>query len=284
MKAKIIIGTIIVLLLASVVLPVIGETASIGSAGEKQQPSIMRRGVNLTLAITTDWVGGWQNHGPLLTEFPLSATVWAYSELAGGDMYGSYLNQVWWYDNGAGLQNIYSSGWQVTTHWTSTCTWSSLQVGLQYGKGQGFVETLIDNVSLGISNWYTVGNITTPSTPTITGNTSGPINKPQTYTFNATDPNGFNLSYYVDWGDTTNSGWIGPYPSGDEITQSHTWTKKGTYTIKAKAKDIHGNESGWGTLSVTMPTSYNIPFQPFWMKIFERFPHAFPILRHLMGY
>ena len=56
------------------------------------------------------------------------------------------------------------------------------------------------------------------------------------------------------------------------------------YAIKAKAKDVNGNESNWETLTVTMPYSYNVPFMQFWERLFERFPNAFPILRHLMGY
>jgi hypothetical protein len=78
--------------------------------------------------------------------------------------------------------------------------------------------------------------------------------------------------------------WIGPYNSGEAVNISHPWNKPGTYIIKAKAKDIHGNESDWGTLTVTMPFSYDIPFQQFWMKVLERFPHAFPILRYMLGY
>ena len=123
-----------------------------------------------------------------------------------------------------------------------------------------------------------------PNTPTIEGLASGKINEPHDYIFNTTDPNGDDVYYYIDWGDNTTSGWIGPYPSGDEQTQSHTWLVQGTYTIRAKAKDIHGNESGWGTLSVTMPLSYEPPHFSFFAWLFERFPHAFPILRHLMGY
>jgi hypothetical protein len=38
------------------------------------------------------------------------------------------------------------------------------------------------------------------------------------------------------------------------------------------------------TLTTTTSTSYNIPFQSFWQRIFEHFPAAFPILRHLLGY
>jgi hypothetical protein len=130
---------------------------------------------------------------------------------------------------------------------------------------------------------YVFINEKPPNPPTITGPASGKAGQPHNYTFNATDPNGDDVYYLIDWGDNTSSGWIGPYPSGHEITQSHTWIKKGTYDIKAKTKDSYGYESDWATLSVKMPYSYNIPFLPFWERLFERFPHAFPILRHLMG-
>jgi outer membrane protein assembly factor BamB len=123
-----------------------------------------------------------------------------------------------------------------------------------------------------------------PDTPTITGPAKGKVKVPTKYNFTTTDPNGDEVSYYIDWGDGTSTGWIGPYPSGDIINKSHTWSKKGDYSIKAKAKNSHGNESGWGTLSVKMPCSYNIPMQWFWARLFERFPNAFPILRHLLGY
>ena len=124
----------------------------------------------------------------------------------------------------------------------------------------------------------------TPFPPTITGPTNAKVRVSTAYNFTTTDPDNDDVSYYIDWGDNKNSGWIGPHPSGDQITESHTWLKKGTYTIKAKAKDTSGNESDWATLSVTMPYSYNIPLIQFWQKIFERYPNAFPILRQLMGY
>ncbi len=76
-------------------------------------------------------------------------------------------------------------------------------------------------------------------------------------------------------------GWIGPFPSGQQQTVNHTWNKKGTYTIKAKARDSHEQESDWGTLSVTMPYE---PQFPFIQWLFERFPNAFPILRFLLEF
>jgi outer membrane protein assembly factor BamB len=124
-----------------------------------------------------------------------------------------------------------------------------------------------------------------PSTPTIDGPPSGRTGRTYEYTVMSTDPDGDNISYYVDWGDGTNTGWIGPYDSGMEQTVSHTWNKKGTYTIQAKAKDGYGAESDWGTLSVTMPTKSNIIDSPFLRLLehfFDKHPYVFPILRYLL--
>jgi PKD repeat protein len=133
--------------------------------------------------------------------------------------------------------------------------------------------------------WYTFNTKANqpPNPPTIKGPAKGKAGTATAYNFTAIDHDGDEIYYFIDWGDNSSSGWIGPYPSSHEITQSHTWSK-GTYTIKAKTKDSYDDESGWATLSVTMPYSYSIPFWSFWEKLFERFPHAFSILRQLMGY
>jgi len=123
-----------------------------------------------------------------------------------------------------------------------------------------------------------------PHPPTITGPASGNAKTTYTYTFTTMDPDGDNVSYFVDWGDNTASGWLGPYPSDVEQSASHSWSKKGTYTIRIKAKDTWGAESDWGTLGVHMPLSYEPPHSRFFEWLFERFPNAFPILRYLLGY
>jgi serine protease len=95
---------------------------------------------------------------------------------------------------------------------------------------------------------------TAPKTPTKpTGPTSGSRNKQYTYSTSTTDPDGNQVYYWWDWGDGTNSGWLGPYNSGETKTASHKWTARGTFLVKVKAKDIYGAESGWSaTLSVTI--------------------------------
>lgn len=98
-----------------------------------------------------------------------------------------------------------------------------------------------------------------PNKPSISGPTSGKAGTPYDYTFAATDPDNDEwVNYYIDWGDNSNSGWVGPYIPGQDVTKSHTWAEQGTYVIKAKAKDNYGGESEWGTKSVTMPLDLQI--------------------------
>jgi outer membrane protein assembly factor BamB len=122
-----------------------------------------------------------------------------------------------------------------------------------------------------------------PVAPTITGQTNGKIKKTYVYTFTSTSPLGHNISYLIDWGDGTTTDWLGPYTSGEPLTLNHSWSKKGTYVIKARAKDTENRWGPWGTLSVTMPYSYNLPFMNFLESVLERFPHAFPILRYILS-
>lgn len=126
-----------------------------------------------------------------------------------------------------------------------------------------------------------------PDAPTISGPMSARIRRAVDYNFTTSDPNGDEVFYFIDWGDDTNSSWVGPSASGETLIQSHTWAKRGTYTITAKARDCEGAESEWGSLTVTMPASFD---RPFFMerliqvleRIMERFPHAFPILHQFV--
>lgn len=123
-----------------------------------------------------------------------------------------------------------------------------------------------------------------PEPPTITGLTSIKPKISYIWNFTTIDPNNDEVFYQINWGDNNITDWLGPYHSGTSDSESHFYKNKGTYTIKAKAKDVYGNESEWATLAITVPYSYNIPFLSFLERFFERFPNAFPILRHMLGY
>ena len=120
-----------------------------------------------------------------------------------------------------------------------------------------------------------------PDFPQISGAMNGTKGKEYQYTIITSDPNGDTIFYYIDWGDNTNSGWLGSYNSGQTVSVSNSWDSEGTYTVKVKAKDIYDAESDWATLTVTMPCSFT-PQPQFIEVLFERFPRVFSLFRNLM--
>ena len=99
----------------------------------------------------------------------------------------------------------------------------------------------------------TITDNTPPTIPNIQGPPSGKPGNQYLYNFVSTDAENQDIYYFVDWGDGTNSSWLGPYDSGETAHATHAWAEQGTYTVAVKAKDAMGGESNWGTLSVTMP-------------------------------
>jgi len=91
----------------------------------------------------------------------------------------------------------------------------------------------------------------------IQGPSDGNTNIEYSYSTTVVDADGDQIYYYWSWGDGTNSGWLGPYESDKKITASHSWSSKGSYEIKVKAKDVNGAESDWSDpLPVSMPLSH----------------------------
>jgi len=65
------------------------------------------------------------------------------------------------------------------------------------------------------------------------------------------DPEENDIYYKIDWGDGTQTDWLGPYDSGEGITQMHIWETEDIYSVRAKSKDDpHGEESAWSLYPV----------------------------------
>ncbi|KYK34423.1 MAG: hypothetical protein AYK22_05430 [Thermoplasmatales archaeon SG8-52-3] len=65
------------------------------------------------------------------------------------------------------------------------------------------------------------------------------------YSSSTMDPQDDEIYYLFDWGDGTDSGWLGPYNSSVEVYGFHAWKETGKYEIKLKAVDINNYESEW---------------------------------------
>jgi hypothetical protein len=121
-----------------------------------------------------------------------------------------------------------------------------------------------------------------PSTPV--GTTTGKAGIEYTYTSSTTDPQDEQIYYLFDWGDGTNSGWLGLYESGEPVEASHKWDEQGNYQIRVKAKDIYDHESGWSdALSVSMPKNrFIIKLRHF--SFFDRLAQKIQLFRHILNF
>jgi PKD repeat protein len=119
---------------------------------------------------------------------------------------------------------------------------------------------------------------TPPNKPTITGTTSGKPGVGYIYGFTSTDSDDDDVSYYIKWGDGDATDWTAFQASGPPgYSDGHAWDEQGTYTIEAKAKDIHGAVSEWAELTVTMPRNRATS-----NSLFLRFLEQFPLLERLL--
>jgi hypothetical protein len=117
-----------------------------------------------------------------------------------------------------------------------------------------------------------------PDTPMITGTVQGKTGQMYQYNVSTNDLDGDLIFYWIDWGDGTNTGWLGPHPPGFLLQVTHSWSTKGTYHVKVKAKDTFSMESPWATIDVTMPMStlYNGNF-------IRAFLQTHPLLHQLLS-
>ncbi len=105
----------------------------------------------------------------------------------------------------------------------------------------------------------TISSNMPPLKPIIQGPSMGRMGQSYTYSSTTTDPESNQLYYWFDWADGTNSGWVGPYASGQTASMSHLWTAWGSYSIKVMVKDTAGAESVWSDpLAISMPYIHNL--------------------------
>jgi hypothetical protein len=122
-----------------------------------------------------------------------------------------------------------------------------------------------------------------PSAPNIDGPHEGNPEVSYTYNFTATDPDYDDIEeYVVKWGDGNEQTIKGPFASGEVVSASHTWAKKGTYTITAKAIDVDDLVGPEATFEVTMPRVKTIYGFTLLQWILQKYQNMFPLIRYLI--
>jgi outer membrane protein assembly factor BamB len=157
--------------------------------------------------------------------------VWCSPAVADEKVYvGSFDNKLYCFDAGNG-----------DLIW-SKITGSHIQSSPAVADGKLYIGSQDGKV-------YCFGENQPPNKPDIDGPTSGKPNIEYDFSFNATDPNDDAVMYIIEWGDNYTE-WTEYSDSGEEIILTHSWSEPGTYTIKAKAKDVTELESKWSYFEV----------------------------------
>jgi len=180
-----------------------------------------------------------------------------------GDLYTFSLLDFAFKEDGTGKDISISAG----DTWSDTTTWDGSDHGFsgitednimviaavfndEWHQGYSYPPTgnPFDAYYVDDAKGVTPGSGEAPNTPPPPdGPVEGVINTEYEFSTKTEDPQGDNVSYLFDWDDGTDSGWLGPYPSGTNQSASHSWDEEGEYKIKVKAKDENGAESKWST-------------------------------------
>ena len=98
-----------------------------------------------------------------------------------------------------------------------------------------------------------------PNPPEITGLTSIITGELYNYSIVSIDPDGDNVSYYIEFGTGDFIFTRDWYPSGEPIKVNYIWRETGTFTMRARAQDIYYAQSDWGTLEITISDDDDAP-------------------------
>ena len=203
---------------------------------------------------TQDFISFWSNHHEPTDYYPDPHAPW-------GNMLNHIIVILGW-KNDSSIDN--GGFWICKNSWGTSWGYQGFY-NIEYGAL--FTGFYISTVEYDPESYDWA-----PTKPTISGSKEGIPGNEYIYKIASEDPDGDDdVYYYIDWDDGTNTGWLGPFISGEEIDVNHTWANKGIYVVKAKAKDLSGAESDWGKLTVTMPRN-KVVYSSIFLKLLEIFP------------
>ncbi len=186
-----------------------------------------------------------------------------------GSVYGGVPDYSWYWefgDGGTSTDQNPTHTFTASGEYDVTLTVTDDEGSVSTDETKAFIEMTINDP---------------PTAPIITGPTNGRAGVEYEWTFVSTDSDGDDVYYRVEWADACGShDWVGPYPSGQEITVNHTYGMEGSFVIYAKAVDIYDGESDWSTFEISMPRN-KILHNPFLIHLLEWLPNAFPILQYI---
>jgi len=126
-----------------------------------------------------------------------------------------------------------------------------------------------------------------PEIPTITGPSTAEFGEICEYHIVSVDPQNDDIYYEIKCSDcpVVHIHRTCCCCSGEEIEYTHCWNdfyqKNNPFVLKARAIDIHGDESGWATFNVEITNAKNE--YPFLNRFFDNYPMIYQLLTRLIN-
>lgn len=95
-----------------------------------------------------------------------------------------------------------------------------------------------------------------PTIPEIEGPTTGKKNTEYAYTALSTDPDGDNITYIFDWGDSTNITQIDFVKSNTTVKATHSWDSAGVYIVTVYVLDENNTKSDAKKIKVLIDVKF----------------------------
>ena len=122
-----------------------------------------------------------------------------------------------------------------------------------------------------------------PEIPTVTGPNNGKPNIEYDFILNSVDPDGDDVRFVIDWGDSHNETTMF-VSSGEDTIVSHTWSETGSYECLVYAEDEYGTAGNQTSFNIAIKKSKSINLSFYWLQnFFLNNPNLFPIIRQLLG-
>jgi hypothetical protein len=177
---------------------------------------------------------------------------WLRASHKGGLAFWGASDNTFWDEDDILERSMFKAWWNDSIETIGGMTNKALFYLFQYYSGGGSTTYYFEAYNvLGDSSVKIWRDEPNPNLPPVTpAAPSGPATGEifAEYSFSVTvptDPEGTQIKLKWEWGDGTQSEWLGPYNSGISASAQYIWENAGTYGVRVKAQDMDGKESSW---------------------------------------
>jgi len=215
------------------------------------------------------------NHGPPKKEFSYRSYVYCWT-LVYGCKKNDIIKWKWEYIPDEDIRKTLTRPYKEDDNNKVWCFWIPDKLG------EWQIKIFVNDKQMGVGPIFSI--VDDNIGPEIPEKPSGPKEGKvgETYTFSTFtyDVEGDKI-WFLWWFGDIHSGWMGPYDPYEKCKVNHIWNEKGSFVVRVKAMDAHGNESLWSSpliIDITEKKTIKHLFKAF----LEKYADLYPLIKFLL--